>query len=867
MIDATCQRGGTKHRSDDADLRLTSLASGLRRLAAIAIAVLFTVSDGLAQKARVSAARDRFLAAAPGSEAAFAAMLDEAFALLSMDLEQVIEVAKTCQRQAEEFDAHGPMSAALALEALATLKREGQLNARELLELSAAKAIEGELAPSMSARIEIARALFHFSVDEYSECRRSLERALELAQQSELHIVRARALALRGMMMRNRDPAIGLQDLRGALASAGDACGRIWVFGAQVHEHEYRNRPEAAARIADAAVAHALVCGDRAEAAHMYRHVVSACLGRGAIEDARVAAEKGVEQAKLLGDREELCTCMRTLARVHMIADDWEAARDAITGAVHAISGLGMPIEENATHEMALDIALQLDDQAGIKNHAARMSELNRFLSSAGVQHDRHESMRAIDREKDDRLREQLNGQAREAELVTRARLYQIVALAVGLVLMAAIAALAYRSTRRQEKLNRRLLDEMDTSRKAESARSALEQKIRRMERLDSLGLLAGGFAHDFNNLLVGVLGNTELLAESQGLTSSDHYSVEQIRTSASRAAELCQEILAYAGRAPIDRQATELNSLVSGIVPLVRTGTGAGVTVQVIEGDDQIFVDADQPQIEQVLLNLTTNAADAMAGSGQLQIRLGSCLLDAETLERGHWFGTLDAAGWYAYFEVQDSGSGMESATIERVFDPFFSTRFPGRGLGLAASYGIVRRHGGVIRVESEVGEWTRFSVFLPLLEDFSNVSAPAAVTVRDSAPAATEGVSIPQVAPPDDRRVVLIVDDEPHVREIARRAVEAPDVVVMEADSGQAAIDIAAEHADELRCVLLDLTMPGMDGVEVLESLRKHSEDLSVVMMSGHAEESVRNRISAGHVEFLAKPFTLQAVRDAVR
>ncbi len=379
-----------------------------------------------------------------------------------------------------------------------------------------------------------------------------------------------------------------------------------------------------------------------------------------------------------------------------------------------------------------------------------------------------------------------------------------------------------------------------------ETQRKRTEEAMLQAQKLESLGVLAGGIAHDFNNLLVGVLGYAELLHQQLPLEGKAAQHLRSIITSAQKAAALCQQLLAYAGKGTLTPRLLNLNALIDELAPLLRPSLAKNVELhQELATDLPPFM-GDASQINQVIMNLLVNASEATADTGG-RIVVGTSV-EVLTGEEIHGLHQADAVvpGPHVRLEVRDTGPGMDRDTLEKVFDPFFSTKFAGRGLGLAAVSGVVRAHRGGLRVESVPGVGTVFHVLLPV----GTVQASPEAPPREPAGRNRGG------GPPGE---VLVVDDEEMIRSLAREALEDAGWRVRVARHGKEAWELLQEHGDGLGAVVLDLTLPGMDGLEVLGLLRRRWPHLPVVLMSGYNEAAARERgYDAQGVVFLEKPFS---------
>jgi signal transduction histidine kinase/CheY-like chemotaxis protein len=368
-----------------------------------------------------------------------------------------------------------------------------------------------------------------------------------------------------------------------------------------------------------------------------------------------------------------------------------------------------------------------------------------------------------------------------------------------------------------------------------------LERQLLQAQKLESLGLLAGGVAHDFNNLLTGILGNAHLALGELGSSHPARACLEDVIQASELAARLTGQMLAYSGRGRLDVRAVDLSREVRAIRALLQSSISKNVQL-VVDLDDALPpVEADPAQVQQVILNLVINAAEAIGDrAGVVRIATGTSQLGAEEL-RGLVSGAGMQPGRHAWLEVRDTGCGMDAATLGRMFDPFFSTKFTGRGLGLAAVLGIARGHRAGLRVRSEEGHGTALRAYFP-----AGTGAVADPAVRAAA------------QPQFGQGLVLVVDDESIVRETARRALERAGFRVLLADGGRKAVEIFRAQRGEVCLVLLDVTMPDASGLETFAELRGIDPGLPVLFSSGYTEEAAA-AACAGDVlaQFVAKPY----------
>ncbi len=378
----------------------------------------------------------------------------------------------------------------------------------------------------------------------------------------------------------------------------------------------------------------------------------------------------------------------------------------------------------------------------------------------------------------------------------------------------------------------------------ARTERARLDGKIRQTQRLESLGVLAGGIAHDFNNLLIGILSNAGLALRRLDPDAPARPLIERVEIAGRRAAELTTQLLAYSGKGRLRVEVIDLSGLVDEMTQLLNTVVSKKATLAYSFGRDLPAIEGDPGQIRQVVMNLITNASDALrGGQGSITVRTGEIdvgrISQADTLPHGEL-----GDGPHIFVEVSDTGCGMDEATQRRMFDPFFTTRNKGRGLGLAAALGIVRGHHGAIQVHSELGHGTTVKVILPARERPHGVKA---APERDIEGWRSEGLA-------------LVVDDHPMVRQAAEAILEDAGFCVVSAGDGAEALERFRERPDEFRLVLLDLTMPRLSGVETFHAMRQLRPDVKVVLSSGFDQQNATERLSEGEglAGFVQKPYT---------
>jgi two-component system, cell cycle sensor histidine kinase and response regulator CckA len=380
------------------------------------------------------------------------------------------------------------------------------------------------------------------------------------------------------------------------------------------------------------------------------------------------------------------------------------------------------------------------------------------------------------------------------------------------------------------------------------SERERLEGQLRQSQKLESLGVLAGGVAHDFNNLLVGIMGNASLAMENLPADSRLRPLLERVVNAGRRATDLTQRMLAYAGRSTCDVQVMNLNDLVQEMADFALAAIPKNVTVS-IQTADVPLIRADSGQVQQIIMNLLINAAEAIGtAGGQVTVSTWAEALDAARITADFADQRL-TPGAYVCLEVRDTGCGMTPEILGRIFDPFFTTKFAGRGLGLSAILGIVKAHRGAITVRSEVGVGTVFQVLFPAV-------AATAAPARSSAPP----------APLRRGTTVLVIDDEEEIRDVVQAVLEQRGLRVLTAEDGRRGIEVFRAETT-IDAVLLDLNMPDMNGEAVFQVLRTIRPDVKVLLSTGYSEqETSRLFADAPLAGFVHKPYTASALVDKI-
>jgi two-component system, cell cycle sensor histidine kinase and response regulator CckA len=392
----------------------------------------------------------------------------------------------------------------------------------------------------------------------------------------------------------------------------------------------------------------------------------------------------------------------------------------------------------------------------------------------------------------------------------------------------------------------------IDVTERRKVEQDELQASLQQAQKLELLGVLAGGIAHDFNNLLVSMLGHASLALMKIEDDSPARESLRRVEESAERAAELTRQLLAYSGKGRFVIEHVDLNAVIQGILALLKVSVGKGVELLFDMSSGLPMVEADVAQTRQLVMNLITNASDAI-GQDVGRVRVATSVVQAtrEYLASAYLDEDLPA-GSYVCLEVSDSGCGMDADTQARMFDPFFTTKPTGHGLGLAAALGIVRGHGGAVRVYSEPGEGTCVKVLVP-------------VSGADGPTGSSDGFA--SIGEDERRGIVVVVDDEDGVRTLAAAVLEHAGYRVVTMEDGADAVEAVADPEFLVDLVLLDMTMPRMGGEEAFHRLRALRPGLRVVLSSGYNEQEATSRFAGrGLAGFLQKPYRAQDLIEVV-
>lgn len=393
---------------------------------------------------------------------------------------------------------------------------------------------------------------------------------------------------------------------------------------------------------------------------------------------------------------------------------------------------------------------------------------------------------------------------------------------------------------------------DITAAKRAQVEREQMHGKLLQTQKLESLGVLAGGIAHDFNNLLTGILGNAGLALLRLDATDPARELVQRVIGASERAAELTRQMLAYAGKASFEIRPVSLSEHILETTQHLTATISKKVAFDLHLGDGLPAVEVDPAQIQQLAMNLIINAAES-CGDGPGAVTVRTRLAEVQPGEQdAQWFtGEALSPGPYVCLEVEDTGCGMDEETVARIFDPFFTTKFTGRGLGLSTVLGIVRTHRGGLYVKSAPGQGSTFKVLLPVSQK------PPSQSAEEKQPARLSG-----------KGLILVVDDEVFVLEVARRILQGFGYDVLTAENGRNAVELFRQRSEEIDLVLLDKTMPDLDGEETFRALKAIRPDLVAILTSGYQQTEVTTPFLSGELAgFVQKPYLPQTLACEVK
>lgn len=390
------------------------------------------------------------------------------------------------------------------------------------------------------------------------------------------------------------------------------------------------------------------------------------------------------------------------------------------------------------------------------------------------------------------------------------------------------------------------IIVDISRRKRLEEEKAAIERQFLQAQKLESLGVLAGGIAHDFNNILTIILGCCSMVKQHPEKT--EHH-ITMMESAAMRAAGLCNQMLAYAGKGQAVQSQVNLAEIAEDMVSMLRLTISRNVVIKTSIAAGIPLIKADDSQLRQIVLNLIINAAEAI-GEVQGEIRLSLNKEQVKANQEKDYLGKAMPAGLYACLEVADSGCGMDDATMERIFEPFYTTKFTGRGLGMSAVLGIVTSHGGQLQLHSQPGHGTVFKVYLPIRTGDSAAAEP----LQQAAMTTWRGSG-----------TVLLVEDEEMILSIAKEMLTKLGFSVIEAANGKEALELYQKNPAKIDLIVTDLGMPVMDGYELFRELKKLQPKLPIIISSGFGYSEVTSKIARDEMAgFISKPYTFHSLQE---
>ncbi|MDX8393229.1 MAG: ATP-binding protein [Mariprofundales bacterium] len=404
-------------------------------------------------------------------------------------------------------------------------------------------------------------------------------------------------------------------------------------------------------------------------------------------------------------------------------------------------------------------------------------------------------------------------------------------------------------------------LRQLRLSRALEQQQQKIQDKLSHAQKLESLGILAGGIAHDFNNLLTAIMGNASLVQTYSHQPDKVHDYIDRVIITSKRAADLCQQMLAYSGKAEACTCAINLSSMVTNMLRLLRVSISKSVQLHMNLDDTMPAILGDATQLRQLIMNLITNANESIAASGDITVEVKRCTINGT--EKGWQKNAYSlSAGEYACLCVEDNGCGMDNATLKRMFEPFFSTKFTGRGLGMGATLGIARSHHAGIRICSAPQQGTYFAVYFPMQYGISSQSSPSVPSSNDDNAKQWRGSG-----------TILLIDDEEEVRSVAGEMLEHLGFDVVYAYDGIHAIEQAWSYRQKIVLAIIDITMPHLGGIECFTEMRRFIPNLSALLSSGYNAEYESQKSQSpmntiyGIKGFIQKPYELSILAQQLQ
>ncbi len=393
-------------------------------------------------------------------------------------------------------------------------------------------------------------------------------------------------------------------------------------------------------------------------------------------------------------------------------------------------------------------------------------------------------------------------------------------------------------------------MTDISERKRTEAAAEAFELQIREARKLESLSVLTGGIAHDFNNILAIIVGYCSLI--KMNYEQAAHY-VPEIETAADRAAELCRQMLTYAGKSEAAKTDFDMTGLLDEMIRMMKTGVAENTSITFARPDNILIVTGDAGQIREVIMNLIVNASEAVCQAhGEITVSLARMEITAGEIHED-CLGKIIPEGRYVCMEVADNGCGMDDETRQRIFEPFYSTKFFGRGLGMSAVHGIVAANDGALQLYSRRGFGTTVRLYLP---------------TQSAEPAAAEPVKQPDSGTWQGSGTILLVEDERHLKVLAETILKVLGFTVIKAANGEEALELYQQNSADITLVITDIGMPVMDGYELFSNLKKLNAKLPIIISSGYASDTITSRLPRSEIAgMLCKPYSFTEFSDVVK
>lgn len=568
----------------------------------------------------------------------------------------------------------------------------------------------------------------------------------------------------------------------------------------------------------------------------------------GRFEEANTYCNKAVNANKRLksvvGLAEAYTTKADTVSGFNLTKAD-EIARLALKTAERT----GLPYAIERARLAAMRVAMAADQPQRVRKFAALVASETRPVSMTEQDQLITQKLATVTGARDRALSQVDDALSQVDDAKTQVSRWQIFTFTACSMLLGCLGVFLMFSRRRILKVNEQLRLEKKVNEQNHRLRERLERKIAHSERVESLGVLAGGVAHDFNNLLMGVMSNTEVLKLKGEDEAVRGHCIEAIMQSTEVAADLSRKMLAYAGGQTAVKVSTDLNQLVRDMIPLAKSAFGYEHELNFHPDTEPAYTAIDVAQVEQILLNLLTNAVTAIDGKGKINIAVGRQTLADSEIENGY-IGKRQSGGQFVYIEVADSGHGIPEGEVPQIFEPFFTGNKTGRGLGLAVVFGNVNRHDGLIHCVSQKGQGTCFRILLPATE-----STPLPKIVR------------PPIQLPQELSIVVI-DDQPVILESVTNMLQGKGWDIKTFDSPDQGLVFLDYHLESTDLLLMDVVMPGIDGIQILRELAANGATIPVIMMSGYSKVSFDElkECYSGVQAVLEKPFSAEQLHDAI-